>query len=195
MTKVTTSGINAKVFWSNVRRLREDLDKTQTETAIAVGLNPSYYSNLERGMQKSVNPITAEKVADFLGTTVDELRKGQPPKPSVFWQNVKQRRALLDVSQAEMSVALGITTQGYTYKEAAAAEKVKKTEAAIIARKLETTVADLMGRKDEIFEKLSETAKDFLATSSGRQKLEKIAKEEDRHRKQKQQYLMMDGET
>ena len=172
------SGINAKVFWMNVKVLRDELGYDQGDVAKAIHKNYSYYSNLERGMQKSVNPDTAKAVADFLGTTVEELRKGQPPKPSVFWTNVKHRREFLGLTQEDMSVPLGITSQMYTYKENSAPNKVKRTEAEIIARKLETTVVDLMGRKDLIFDNLSEQAKDFLTTTSGRAKVEELAEAE-----------------
>ena len=77
-----------------------------------------------------------------------------------------------------MAEPLGITMQMYHYKETSAPDKVKKTEAEIIARKLETTVADLMGRKDLIFDHLSEAAKDFLSTTSGRAKVEELAEAE-----------------
>lgn len=176
---MTNSGINAKVFWNNVRRLREDLDKSQIETANYAGLNPSYYSNLEKGMQKSVNPKVAKLVAEFLGTTVEELSKGKPPAVPLFWANVIQKRYIENVSQVEMAKALNITTTAYTYRENTMPKKVKNIDAEAMARVLHTTVADLMGRKEMIFNDLSEEAKDFLATKAGREKLEELVRSQE----------------
>ena len=78
-----------------------------------------------------------------------------------------------------MARALNITTTAYTYRENTMPKKVKNIDAEAMARVLHTTVADLMGRKEMIFNDLSEEAKDFLATKAGREKLEELVRSQE----------------
>lgn len=176
---MTNSGINAKVFWSNVRKLREDLDISQLQMAREIKINGSYYSNLEKGMQKSVNPKVAKLVAGVLGTTVEDLSKGKPPETPLFWANVIQKRYIENVSQAAMARALDITTTAYTYREMTKPQKVKSVDAEVIAKTLHTTVEELYGRRELIYDNISEEAKVFLATKEGREKLEKLVRNQE----------------
>ena len=171
-------GINAKIFWKNVKELRKNLDKTQTQIAKTIGLSATYYSNLERGIQKTVNPDTAEKIALALGVSIEELSNGEPTAEPIFWKNVKHRRAQLGFTQADMATALGINEQAYTYKEAVSPVNVKLEEAKAIATKLDTSIAELMGRKEMVWSKLSETAKQWLCDDANIALVEQLAKKQ-----------------
>lgn len=170
--------INTKVFWSNVKKLRNEQGKTIKDMGEAIGMNFEYYGNQERGVQKKINFDVARRVAEVLGTTVEELNKGQEEKPNVFWENVRSRRMALGLSQKDMGKALGVTPQTYSYKEIKQSNKITIVEAQIIAKTLRTSVEDLFGRKDKVWERLSDKAKDFISSNRGQQIVEEWANKE-----------------
>lgn len=71
-----------RVAW-NVRFFRVKLNLSQEQLAIDSGLDRSYISRLERGLE---NPTinTLDKIADVLGVGMSDLMakpKGERPKP------------------------------------------------------------------------------------------------------------------
>ena len=61
-------------FADNLRILRTNSGKTQTEMSEIIGVNQSVYAQYETGA-KSPNVHVAEKIADYFGVTLDELVK------------------------------------------------------------------------------------------------------------------------
>lgn len=174
---MTNKRINARIFWKNVREQRDEKQLQQSDMARALGISGSYYGNLERGIQRTVNQTMAERVAAVLGVSVEELTIGEAPQENAFWKNVKQRRTQLKVTQEEMAQALGMEPISYSMKERMAPSNIKLDEAQLIAAKLETSIAELMGRKEMVWSKLSERTKDWLCNDKNIERLEQITQQ------------------
>lgn len=142
--------INNRVFWMNVRSFREKLGWSQLELAQKLGLDPKNYNNKERGFAAKLPIDLAEQIAGILGTTIEELSKGDAPEeplvsPEVanFWRNVRIRREKLQLSQKDMATKLGISPQNWQTKESGKATRLSSELAQKVADALECTVDEL----------------------------------------------------
>lgn len=57
---------------NKLKKLREKKNLTQEEVANIFGINPQYYSMIERGVRTPGFKL-AKKIADFYGCLVDEI--------------------------------------------------------------------------------------------------------------------------
>jgi transcriptional regulator with XRE-family HTH domain len=142
--------INHRLFWKNVKELRENKRLSQQQVANALNMNTKNYNGYERGMVKTLSPELAESVASVLESTVEELSKGEIPeeplvRPEIysFWQNVRVKREKLGLSQGDMAELLGMSSQNYQAKEAGRAVKLPSDLMEKVAGILDCTVEDL----------------------------------------------------
>ena len=145
--------LNPKVFWGNVKHLREEKGFTQQKFADLIDYNYKNYSNKERGLAANVDMYLAQKVAEALETTIEDLGQGDEsefqstvaPNVAAFWRNLRTRREELGKRQVEIADKLGISANNYSTKEALKAPRLSSKLMQDVASALETTVEALTG--------------------------------------------------
>jgi transcriptional regulator with XRE-family HTH domain len=151
--------INPRVFWLNVRSIREKKGWSQQQIADKLEMNVKNYNSKERGFAARLPLEQAEKVAEILGTTVEELSKGEAPgeplvNPEVasFWNNVRVRRERLQLSQKDVADKLGMSAQNYQAKESGKAAKLPADLVEQVAKVLGCTVDELKEMQKEVLD-------------------------------------------
>ena len=142
--------INPRVFWGNVKALREDSDLTQVEFSEMIGVKYRSYNNIEKFQTSKVTMALAQKVAEALETSVEALATGEvPDEPLVdpevanFWRNAKARRESLNLSQGDVAERLQMNPKNYQAKESCRAVTLSNSLALQVAEALECTVEEL----------------------------------------------------
>lgn len=148
--------INQRIFWKNVRKMRERKGWSQQIMSEKIGMNVKNYNTKERGFSSKLPIDLAEQIAKALNTTVSLLLDGEEPEESLinpeyenFWNNVKSRREKLNLSQADVAEMLGMSPQNYQAKESCRAAKLPAELAQQVADVLDCSVDELMTMKVE----------------------------------------------
>lgn len=164
--------LNSRVFWHNVRIAREAKGWSQQQIADQLGMNVKNYNAKERGYSVKLSLALAEKIAEILGITIDELTKGEVPEeplvsPEIanFWNNVRTRREKLQLSQKDIAEKLGMSTQNYQSKESGRAAKLPADLAEQVAKILNTSI-DELHKIDNKNQTTQETLTENIITSN-----------------------------
>lgn len=164
---------NRENFWVNVTAHRRLLGMSLKTLASTIDVS---YETLKSAKKNNFLPQCADRIADVLQVTLDELTASiidLPNNPmkhkihikisnyrkpvsdnhrkqsSVFWHNAKERREDLELTQAYMAEKLGFTTSNYSAKERGLSPMLPKSLAESVAKLLDTTVDELMKPQEE----------------------------------------------
>lgn len=107
---------NNEIFFGNVRKLRKQLGIKQTDMAEKLGISQNAYNRYELGNSKHLKYKRDNKIADILGTTVNELMIDNN-KPIVPWDKVHAFRIKYNIPQSAMAEILGVSLKDYASQE------------------------------------------------------------------------------
>lgn len=73
-----------KTIGSNIERIRIEAGLSQGELAEAIGVSPSYISDIERGDRSDIKTSTVRRIANALGCGDGDITEGAefPPSPA-----------------------------------------------------------------------------------------------------------------
>lgn len=95
-------------LYENIKRLCEERGITVGKMSNETGISRSLLSNLKNGRSATISGSTAEKIAEYLNVSVDEVQHGKKEKPSEtgelaeYLEDLRTRpetRALLEASR------------------------------------------------------------------------------------------------
>ncbi|SFM24362.1 helix-turn-helix domain-containing protein [Pelosinus propionicus] len=145
--------INPRIFWANVKSLRIENEWSQAQLAIQIGLDSKTYSNKER-MAPKVSVDLAQKIAEVLQTTVEDLAAGDEPTEPLFdpeivsfFNAVRAKRESMGINQKEMAEKLGMKPNNWNNKESGKVAKLSTSLMEQIASVLNCTVDELREEK------------------------------------------------
>jgi len=149
--------INPRVFYANVRKLRQDNEWSQSQLAAKVGLDAKTYSNKERAIANRVPMDLAQKIAEALETTVEALAAGEEPEEPMFdpeivsfFNRVRIKRESLGISQKDMAKLLNMSPTNWSTKEQGKVTRLPSSLMEQIAKVLGCTLDELRGKNEPV---------------------------------------------
>lgn len=146
--------INPRVFYANVRAMRDDKEWTQAQLAAKIGLDAKTYSNKERAIANRVPMDLAQKIAEALGTTVESLATGEEPEEPLFnpeivsfFNRVRNKRESMGISQKAMAELLDMSPTNWQTKESGKVTRLPSSLMEQIAKVLGCTLDELREEK------------------------------------------------
>lgn len=81
-----------KTIGTNIERIRIEAGLSQGELAQAIGVSPSYISDIERGDRSDIKTSTVRRIANALGCEDGEITDGAEFPPSPAQRRIKRGR-------------------------------------------------------------------------------------------------------